>query len=127
MIPNNTPPQEIPTRRNFLKWAWAGLGALVVAEAGVMSVAFSLPRIAEGDFGSVVTAGQVEDFPPNSVTPFNQSRFYLSRLEDGEMKAGFSLRVSPASEMWTAARSTLRRSHRCTAQAAHPHPAPPLP
>lgn len=72
-----------PTRRDFLKIAWAGLGAVVLAETGVMAVAFSLPRIAEGEFGSVVTAGPVEEFPPNSVTPFSQSRFYLSRLADG--------------------------------------------
>jgi cytochrome b6-f complex iron-sulfur subunit len=72
-----------PTRRDFLKLAWAGLGVVALAEAGVMAVAFSLPRIAAGEFGSVVTAGPVDDFPPNSVTPFTQARFYLSRLEDG--------------------------------------------
>ncbi len=72
-----------PTRRDFLKLAWAGLGIVALAEAGVMAVAFSLPRIAAGEFGSVVTAGPVDDFPPNSVTPFTQARFYLSRLEDG--------------------------------------------
>ena len=72
-----------PSRRDFLKLAWAGLGVVALAEAGVMAVAFSLPRIAAGEFGSVVTAGPVDDFPPNSVTPFTQARFYLSRLEDG--------------------------------------------
>jgi cytochrome b6-f complex iron-sulfur subunit len=72
-----------PTRRDFLKLAWAGLGVVALAEAGVMAVAFSLPRIAAGEFGSVVTAGPVDDFPPNSVTPFTQARFYLSRLADG--------------------------------------------
>ena len=72
-----------PTRRDFLKLAWAGLGVAALAEAGAMAVAFSLPRIAAGEFGSIVTAGPVADFPPNSVTPFNQARFYLSRLEDG--------------------------------------------
>lgn len=71
------------TRRDFIKLAWAGLGAVALAEAGGMALAFSLPRLAEGEFGSVVTAGAVDDFPPNSVTPFNQGRFYLSRLEDG--------------------------------------------
>lgn len=80
--PDLTPESE-PTRRDFLKLAWVGLGALALAETGVMAVAFSLPRVAEGEFGSVVTAGPVADFPPNSVTPFTQSRFYLSRLEDG--------------------------------------------
>lgn len=70
-------------RRDFLKVAWLGLGALALAEAGGMAVAFSIPRLAEGEFGGVLTAGAVEDFPPNSVTPFNQGRFYLSRLADG--------------------------------------------
>lgn len=72
-----------PNRRDFLKLAWLGLGALALAEAGGMAVAFSIPRLAKGEFGGVITAGAVEDFPPNSVTPFNQGRFYLSRLADG--------------------------------------------
>jgi cytochrome b6-f complex iron-sulfur subunit len=80
-IQNQTEPT--PSRRDFLKLAWTGLGALALAEAGVMAVAFSLPRLAEGEFGSIVTAGPVTDFPPNSVTPFNQGRFYLSCLPDG--------------------------------------------
>jgi cytochrome b6-f complex iron-sulfur subunit len=80
---STTPTETEPTRRDFLKLAWAGLGALALVEAGVMAVAFSLPRVAEGEFGSIVTAGPVDEFPPNSVTPFNQARFYLSRLEDG--------------------------------------------
>jgi cytochrome b6-f complex iron-sulfur subunit len=71
------------TRRDFLKLAWMGLGALALAETGGMMVAFSLPRLAEGEFGGIVTAGPVDEFPPNSVTPFNQARFYLSRLTDG--------------------------------------------
>ena len=79
-----TPAQpEETSRSDFLKIAWAGLGALVAAEAGAMALTFSLPRIAEGEFGSIVTAGAVDDFPPNTVTPFNQGRFYVSRLEDG--------------------------------------------
>ncbi len=80
-----TTPEEEPTtsRRDFLKLAWAGLAALVAVEAGAMGVAFSLPRLAEGEFGGVLTAGPVDSFPPNSVTPFNQGRFYLSRLADG--------------------------------------------
>jgi cytochrome b6-f complex iron-sulfur subunit len=71
------------TRRDFLKIAWTGLGALALAEAGGMAMAFSLPRLAEGEFGGIVTLGAVDDFPHNSVTPFPQARLYLSRLDDG--------------------------------------------
>ncbi len=78
-----TTSQTEATRRDFLKWAWTGLGVIALAEAGGMAFAFSLPRLAEGEFGSLVTAGPVDEFPPNSVTPFNQARFYLSRLADG--------------------------------------------
>ncbi|MDM8526722.1 Rieske 2Fe-2S domain-containing protein [Anaerolineales bacterium HSG24] len=78
---NTTPPEA--TRRDFLKMAWAGLGTLAIAEAGLMSAMFMLPRVGEGEFGGLITAGEVESFPPNSVTPFTQGRFYISRLEDG--------------------------------------------
>ncbi len=78
-----TTSQTKATRRDFLKWTWTGLGVIALAEAGGMAIAFSLPRLAEGEFGSLVTAGPVDEFPPNSVTPFNQARFYLSRLADG--------------------------------------------
>ncbi len=76
-------PQAETSRRDFLKLAWVGLGALALAEAGGMAVAFSLPRLAEGDFGGLMTAGTVDTFPPGSVTSFNSGRFYLSRLADG--------------------------------------------
>ncbi len=78
-----TTSQTKSTRRDFLKWTWTGLGVIALVEAGGMAIAFSLPRLAEGEFGSLVTAGPVDEFPPNSVTPFNQARFYLSRLADG--------------------------------------------
>jgi cytochrome b6-f complex iron-sulfur subunit len=48
-----------------------------------MALSFLAPRAAEGQFGGVFTVGAVEEFPPNSVTPFNEGRFYLVRLADG--------------------------------------------
>jgi cytochrome b6-f complex iron-sulfur subunit len=83
MTTTTTAPNNNTSRRDFLKLAWAGLGALVAVETGAMSIAFSLPRLADGEFGGIVTAGLVDEFPVNSVTPFNNARFYLSRLEDG--------------------------------------------
>ncbi len=82
----STPETKSPTetsRRDFIKMAWTGLGALVVLEAGGMAVTFLLPRVTAGEFGGIIVAGAVDSFPPNSVTPFTQGRFYLSRLADG--------------------------------------------
>lgn len=76
-------PAETINRRDFLKWAWMGLGGLALAETGGMAIAFFAPRVGEGEFGGLITAGAVDEFPPNSVTPFNEGRFYLTRLADG--------------------------------------------
>lgn len=71
------------SRRDFLKLAWGALGAVALAEIGVATFSFSLPRLDEGEFGSTFTCGPESDFPPGSVTLFTQGRFYLVRLQDG--------------------------------------------
>ena len=71
------------TRRDALKTAWAALGGLVALEAGGLTLAYLQPRLAEGEFGGLITAGRVEDFPPGSVTHIASARAYLSRLADG--------------------------------------------
>jgi cytochrome b6-f complex iron-sulfur subunit len=71
-------------RRAFLKLlGWSGLGALAAGELTYAGFRFIAPRVADGEFGGVFTVGAVEDFPPGSVTPFNEGRFYLVRLDDG--------------------------------------------
>lgn len=75
--------QEQVSRRDFLKWAWGAAGALMILEAGGVALSFISPHVVEGEFGGTFAAGNVEDFPPGSVTPFNAGRFYLVRLEDG--------------------------------------------
>ncbi len=72
-----------PSRRDFLQLAWAATGALTLAAGGVMTLNFFAPRIVEGEFGGVFTVGQVDDFPPGSVTPITSGRFYLVRQPDG--------------------------------------------
>jgi cytochrome b6-f complex iron-sulfur subunit len=72
-----------PSRRDFLNIAWVATGALAVAGAGAMTLSFLAPRVVEGKFGGVFTVGPVADFPPGSVTPVNEGRFYLVRLADG--------------------------------------------
>lgn len=75
--------QEPVSRRDFLKVVWGAAGALAVAQAGGVALSFLSPRAAEGEFGSVIEAGTVADFPVGSVTPFNNGRFYLVRMADG--------------------------------------------
>jgi len=71
------------SRRNFMGMIWAGLGGITALEIGGILLAYMKPRLAEGDFGSIITVGPTDDFPPKSVTPVTNGRFYLSRLEDG--------------------------------------------
>lgn len=74
---------QVP-RRSFLKLAaWGTLGAVTTAELGYAGFRFIAPRKAEGEFGGVFVVGAVEDFPPGSVTPFLEGRFFLVRLMDG--------------------------------------------
>ena len=71
------------TRRDMLKTSWAVLGGLAFLELGVISLAYMQPRLAEGEFGGMITAGNVADFPNGSVTHIANGRFYLARLADG--------------------------------------------
>ena len=71
------------TRRDLLKTTWAVLGGMALLELGVISLAYMQPRLAEGEFGGMITAGNVADFPNGSVTHIANGRFYLARLADG--------------------------------------------
>lgn len=83
--PSSSPEQmqtEMP-RRDFLRIGWTALAGVAAVEAGVISAGFFLPRLSEGEFGSVFKCGAVTKFPNGSVTPFNEGRFYLVRTQDG--------------------------------------------
>ncbi len=71
------------TRRDFFKTTWTVVGGLALMEVGGISLAYLQPRLAKGEFGGLITAGKLEDFPPGSVTHISNGRFYLSRLQDG--------------------------------------------
>lgn len=71
------------SRRDFLKVAWAAVGGLVTVELGGLSLAYMQPRLAEGEFGNLITVGKIQDFPTGSITHIPDGRFYLARLEDG--------------------------------------------
>ena len=82
-IPNNTLEKPKLKRRDFLKMTWAALGGLAALEVGGLALAYMQPRLAEGEFGSTIAAGAVDDFPPGSVTHIPNGRSYLVRLADG--------------------------------------------
>ena len=74
------------SRRSFLTKLWMGLGVLAMAEFLGVIIAFVWPRkphTAEGGFGDIIAAGQVDAFALNTVTAFPMGHFYLCRLEDG--------------------------------------------
>jgi cytochrome b6-f complex iron-sulfur subunit len=78
-----TSPEKNVSRRDFLKTVWAFFGGLAALEAGGVLIAYLQPRLAEGEFGSIIAAGNVDDFPANSVTHISNGRFYIVRLPDG--------------------------------------------
>ncbi len=71
------------SRRNFLKWGWRGLAALVAGEGAYLGLRFLASRQPVSSSGQVVTAGLVNDFPPGTVTPFPADRFFLVRFQTG--------------------------------------------
>ena len=78
--------QTAPTRRSFLNILWIILGGVALAEFVAVAFAFLRPRKLKArreDADSIITAGAVESFEPNSVTAFVRGKFYLARLEDG--------------------------------------------
>ena len=76
-----------PTRRDFLKIAWAFFGGLALVETAGVFIAYLQPRLTEAEFGSIINARLVDDFPPNSVTHISNGRFYVVRLGDGGFMA----------------------------------------
>ena len=70
-------------RRDFLKLAWGAMGTAAAAATGYVGLRFLDSRVTSDPFGGEITAGVVTDFPPGTVTPFNQGQFYLIRFNDG--------------------------------------------
>jgi cytochrome b6-f complex iron-sulfur subunit len=80
------------TRRSFLTTAWLWLGGIALAEYLWLAFEFLRPGSrseAREASATLVVAGPVDRFEPNSVTPFQEGRFYLARLADGSFLALF--------------------------------------
>jgi cytochrome b6-f complex iron-sulfur subunit len=70
------------SRRNFLTLSWGAAGAVAFSELSLVGLRFLAPRPTDGEFGGVFNLGHVDGYPNRSVTPVEQGRFYLVRLED---------------------------------------------
>ncbi len=77
--------QTHPSRRDFLKAAWLGATAVLLAEVGGVAIAYMWPYVKPGAFGSVVELGNVRDYKVGDVKYFPEARLYVVRLEDGFM------------------------------------------
>lgn len=75
------------TRREFLTWTWAASLVGLFGQASGALLSFFKPRIEPGAFGSKVSAGQVDEFAPGTVSHIQKGRFFISRLEDGSFLA----------------------------------------
>jgi cytochrome b6-f complex iron-sulfur subunit len=76
------------SRRNLLRISfWTGLGAGLAAFAAMM-VDMLYPRGVTG-FGSVVSAGTVDQFPPGTKTPNATGKFWLVNLTAEQGGPGF--------------------------------------
>ena len=73
-------------RGSFVHRPWTILRGAAIVEFGAVAFAFWRPspiRTAAKGGKSIITAGAVERFEPNTVTAFVRGKFYLVRLEDG--------------------------------------------
>ena len=84
--PKENNPKAEPTRRSLLNILWIILGGVALAEFVAVAFAFLRPRKSKAggaNADSIITAGAVERFRPNSVTAYVRGKFYLVRLENG--------------------------------------------
>lgn len=76
--------ENTPSRRRFFWQVWLVLGGLAVLEYVWLVVDFLRPRaVSAEDEANIIIAGPVERFELNSVTAFQEGKFYLSRLQNG--------------------------------------------
>lgn len=90
-------PKEVETeetrgisRREFIWYAWFSSIALFLAGSAGATLAYAYPRFKEGEFGGQFVVGAADDFPPGSVTPMRDGKFFLVNV-DGEFRAFYQV------------------------------------
>jgi Rieske Fe-S protein len=71
------------SRHDFIKRTWKILGVVAGVEVTALAINVLSPRKDDNSTTKILDAGNVNDFPNNSVTPFRQGQFYLVRRDDG--------------------------------------------
>ena len=90
------------SRRDWLKTIWGALGGLVALEIGAVTLTYMQPRLAEGQFGSLIAAGPVAaarltiGFREGSFTLLSSSRLFKVIPPSDELPVS----VLPRSGCW---------------------------
>ncbi|UCG51707.1 MAG: Rieske (2Fe-2S) protein [Candidatus Latescibacterota bacterium] len=73
------------SRRSFLGKLWLVIGGVALLEYLAIALDFVRPRRTrrDGENDTIVIAGPIERFEPDTVTAFPEGGFYLARLENG--------------------------------------------
>ncbi len=83
MKSNENADQQGVSRRRFLLWGWGASLALLLGQSLTGLLRFFTPMVEPGGFGGKIVAGQIDEFPPGSITHVSKGRFYVSGMEDG--------------------------------------------
>jgi cytochrome b6-f complex iron-sulfur subunit len=77
--------QPLPmNRREFMSYAWGASILLFMAEMGVVTYLFAMPRFREGEFGGTFSLN-VASVPPEGAAPADvpEGKFWLSHTDEG--------------------------------------------
>lgn len=74
------------TRRDVLRLGMYGMIGVFTAQLGGGMLAMFWPSKVTG-FGGTVDAGPISEYPPNTLKKIREGKFYLSRLENGNVMA----------------------------------------
>ncbi len=74
-------------RQDFLRITLQAAGVLAVGQVSFLGLRYLASRKPDSLFGGEVTAGQIIEFPPGTVTLFETARFFLVCFADGGLLA----------------------------------------
>ena len=112
------------TRREFLSWTWWGVAGLIVLQVS-LGLLWSLwakkPKVKAGQFGSVLAAGNVNDYSVGDIKLFEKGKFFISKVGNDKYLAlyrkcphlGCPVPWDPEDTSWDSIKSTGKFHCRC--------------